>query len=676
MARAQPAEGPEGASTWMARMRGEVLLLQVEAEPDGRMSSTCERREHVDVVTYTSEQLKGAMQLLGLKPRHANRAATRVFDALRKAYAHTRESAEAPAEAPTREVHLDIDEGAAYDETEKHARPEPLPNDCPVCRLAMRFFADGQIGARADAVGRGPLSAGDGASFTSLPATVLCLTIPRTAFEGIVLLSIAEYKYFRGGAVAAASDLRIATDIIERRTSYAVLLCGTSGTGKSTLASLLAGRLGITTVISTDSIRQMLRSTIADAGAGASAGLVDQSRLLCASTYNAGDVLHREECLARSTTTSAGGDARTSPAASHAADLGVVEEEQRVAAGWRQQSGLLSESISKVLRLSLQRRESIIIEGVHITMELVAELMQKQQDDLQKWRQSKGADGDAAKAPNIVIPFLVYISNEQKHRERFAVRAKYMTLDPGNNRYIKYFRNIRTIQCRLCEDASEVRVPQVDNTNVDRSLSAIHATVFSCLRKTLTFGESLFDGNTRTAANVYRAFAASTNEKTTRWSSKHMLMMIRRKASLSQELRVGTSGRGAGDGELVETCCHAGSSGRIEAVGHLSGDNSSGGVGLESGLFMDNLSDTISTRSSSSSSLSTLKREQDLIDVFSEFSEWGVVDNDDFDLQEHLYETSADEVDGSALLDAGPDDGKLYCDESGSVCSNDHDGAE
>ena len=37
-------------------------------------------------------------------------------------------------------------------------------------------------------------------------------------------------------------------------------------------------------------------------------------------------------------------------------------------------------------------------------------------------------------------------SNEAKHRERFAVRAKHMTLDPAGNRYIKYIRNIRAIQ--------------------------------------------------------------------------------------------------------------------------------------------------------------------------------------------------------------------------------------
>ena len=47
------------------------------------------------------------------------------------------------------------------------------------------------------------------------------------------------------------SNLTCPPRIRERRSSVAVLLCGTSGTGKSTLASLLAARLGITTLLST-----------------------------------------------------------------------------------------------------------------------------------------------------------------------------------------------------------------------------------------------------------------------------------------------------------------------------------------------------------------------------------------------------------------------------------------
>ena len=54
-----------------------------------------------------------------------------------------------------------------------------------------------------------------------------------------------------------------------------ILLAGTSGTGKSTLASLLASKMGITTVVSTDSVRHMLRSFTTEA----------EDPVLWASTY-------------------------------------------------------------------------------------------------------------------------------------------------------------------------------------------------------------------------------------------------------------------------------------------------------------------------------------------------------------------------------------------------------
>jgi 2-phosphoglycerate kinase len=59
-----------------------------------------------------------------------------------------------------------------------------------------------------------------------------------------------------------------------------ILLGGTSGTGKSTLASLLASRLGISTVLSTDSIRHIMRNFLGKSSHGG----------LFTSTYEA----HRE----------------------------------------------------------------------------------------------------------------------------------------------------------------------------------------------------------------------------------------------------------------------------------------------------------------------------------------------------------------------------------------------
>lgn len=127
-----------------------------------------------------------------------------------------------------------------------------------------------------------------------------------------------------------------------------------------------------------------------------------------------------------------------------------------------------------------------------------------------------------------IIPFVIYIASEDKHLERFAVRAKYMTLDPARNKYVKYIRNIRTIQDYLCKRADKHLIPKVNNTNVDRSVAAIHATVFSCLRRR-SAGEQLYDHTTNTVSVVeeeYRNQCAANSV-----SSKGMFQLIQRQGS-------------------------------------------------------------------------------------------------------------------------------------------------
>jgi len=127
-----------------------------------------------------------------------------------------------------------------------------------------------------------------------------------------------------------------------------------------------------------------------------------------------------------------------------------------------------------------------------------------------------------------IIPFMVHITNEDKHLERFAVRAKYMTLDPAKNKYVKYIRNIRTIQDYLCKRAEKHFVPKINNTNVDKSVAAIHATVFSCLRKR-EMGEQLYDPVRNTVSVVYEEYRnqCSANALT----AKGMLQLIQRQGS-------------------------------------------------------------------------------------------------------------------------------------------------
>lgn len=127
-----------------------------------------------------------------------------------------------------------------------------------------------------------------------------------------------------------------------------------------------------------------------------------------------------------------------------------------------------------------------------------------------------------------IIPFMIYITNEEKHMERFAVRAKYMTLDPSKNKYVKYIQNIRAIQEYLCKRADKHLVPKVNNTNVDRSVAAIHATVFGCLRRREA-GEQLYDPTTNTVSVVHEEYRNQCAANTL--SSKGMFQLIQKQGS-------------------------------------------------------------------------------------------------------------------------------------------------
>jgi hypothetical protein len=160
-----------------------------------------------------------------------------------------------------------------------------------------------------------------------------------------------------------------------------------------------------------------------------------------------------------------------------------------------------------------ERGESAIVEGVHLSLNLVVPLLERHP---------------------AVVPFLVTISNETKHRERFAVRAKYMSLSPETNRYVKYFRPIRTIQEYLLGRAARHSIPSLNNTNVDRSVDAIHACAFSFLRLEAR-GPGGPGRASRLLAEYNRHLAARGA-----WSSKSMLTVLRSRRSEDQ-----TGGAGA-----------------------------------------------------------------------------------------------------------------------------------
>ncbi|KAL6979370.1 hypothetical protein U1Q18_021035 [Sarracenia purpurea var. burkii] len=340
------------------------------------------------------------------------------------------------------------------------------------------------------------------------------VVVRRKSFLDVVCDALAEYKYVGPNQRA---DLVLACRIRERKESVTVLLCGTSGCGKSTLSALLGSRLGITTVISTDSIRHMMRSFVDE----------KQNPLLWASTYHAGEYLDPEavaEAKAKRKGSKLAGVSQLLPKDEvsngytvgrsdilppevNSSSVELIRPRQMVIEGFKAQSEMVIDSLDRLITAWEERKESVVVEGVHLSLNFVMGLMKKH--------------------PSI-IPFMIYITSEDKHLERFAVRAKYMTLDPAKNKYVKYIRNIRTIQEYLCKRADKHLVPKINNTNVDKSVAAIHATVFSCLRRREA-GEQLYDSATNTVAVVddeYRKQCAANS-----LSSKGMFQLIQRQGS-------------------------------------------------------------------------------------------------------------------------------------------------
>ncbi|KAL8204743.1 hypothetical protein R6Q57_010366 [Mikania cordata] len=448
---------------------GKLLYIAVEEDEETKGNEDSSFR-------YTRPVLQSSLQLMGCKARHAFKISQRVFEIMRKKCSDDSLANVGVIQwgnyflkvHPLKENSCDIDNQSDKSNGSNHMIPEK-----------------------------------DGKSF-DLYKKRTTIVVRRKIFVDVVCDALSEYKYVGPNQRA---DFVLACRIRERKESVTVLLCGTSGCGKSTLSALLASRLGITTVISTDSIRHMMRSFVDE----------NQNPLLWSSTYHAGehlDLIAVSEAKARRKAkkeVNGAFDATTNqPASKDGSSLTTVElisPKQMAIEGFKAQSEMVIDSLDRLITAWEERKELVVVEGVHLSLNFVMGLMKKH--------------------PSI-IPFMIYITNEDKHMERFAVRAKYMTLDPAKNKYVKYIRNIRTIQEYLCNRADKHLVPKINNTNVDKSVAAIHATVFSCLRRREA-GEQLYDPATNTVSVVdeeYRNQCAANS-----LGSKGMFQLIQRQGS-------------------------------------------------------------------------------------------------------------------------------------------------
>ena len=199
-----------------------------------------------------------------------------------------------------------------------------------------------------------------------------------------------------------------------------VMVGGATGVGKSTIATMLGNRLGITRVIPTDAIREVMRAMFSK----------EILPTIHTSSFDAGRLVRHP--LPRS------------------ADAVLV--------GFGEQASAVAVGVEALISRAAVEGTDLILEGAH----LVPGFVERTQ-----------FDGRA-----VVVPLVVTVDDEEMHRSHFLARAHDVRNRPSE-RYLDYFANIRKQQEYVKSLALEHGVPIVPSNNLDVTLTRVIDLVFN-----------------------------------------------------------------------------------------------------------------------------------------------------------------------------------------------------
>jgi 2-phosphoglycerate kinase len=214
-----------------------------------------------------------------------------------------------------------------------------------------------------------------------------------------------------------------------------ILLGGASGTGKTSLALEVSRRLGISRVLSTDAIRQVMRIML-------SPELIPAIHV---SSFDAYQTL-------------------AMPAGADDA------EENPVVRGFMAQASVVSVGVRAMIDRAIEENASLVLDGVTLVPGLI---------DLERY-------ADVAHVIYLVVARL----DEKALRQHFLKRGRQQSRRDGD-RYVENIESIQLIQNYFLELADLHEVPIVDNVTVDGSVLLVIRHVVETLRKA-GFDESEF----------------------------------------------------------------------------------------------------------------------------------------------------------------------------------------
>ena len=190
-----------------------------------------------------------------------------------------------------------------------------------------------------------------------------------------------------------------------RKAPKIILIGGGTGVGTSSTSVELANRLKISSVVGTDTIREVMRKIISK----------EISPALHESTYTAWKSLRYD----------------------------VSDKKDKVIIGYRRSVEPVLVGVEAVIDRAIKENTDLIIEGAHILPSLMKESYLKNK--------------------NIYFVFLG-VQDEEVHKKRFYMREKQSSRKA--DRYLKHFKEIREIHDYILEDAKKHGFPVIYTTNV------------------------------------------------------------------------------------------------------------------------------------------------------------------------------------------------------------------
>ena len=203
-------------------------------------------------------------------------------------------------------------------------------------------------------------------------------------------------------------------EISRRNRPLIVLVGGTTGVGKSTIATEVAHRLGITRIVSTDSIREVMR------------GIFSRELMpaIYESSFNAWRGLR----------------------------VPVPQGASPVIVGFREQASVVATGVKSLIERAVVEGVSMVLEGIHVAPGYI---------DPSQFK-------DAS-----VVQLLIGVSDEDAHRSHFYIREVQTEGTRPFERYRANFDNIRLLGHYVEDLAREHGVPVVYSHQLDRTVAEV-----------------------------------------------------------------------------------------------------------------------------------------------------------------------------------------------------------